>query len=71
MAFSVVDTAKARFPELEIREWNLAEHPELGPRYGVTSAPAIVVNGRLEFRGVPNYDVFLERLAAIARTDGD
>ena len=71
MVFGVVEKAKARFPELEVQEWNLAEHPELGPRYGVTATPAIVVNGRLEFRGIPNDRAFLERLAAIARMDGD
>jgi hypothetical protein len=68
---NVVDKAKARFPELEVREWNLAEHPELGPRYGVMTTPAIVIDGRLEFRGVPKAQAFLERLAALARTDGD
>ena len=62
----MVDKAKARFPELEVREWNLADHPEIGPRYGVMATPAIVVNGRLEFRGVPKEQAFLERLAAIA-----
>lgn len=71
MVFSAVDKAKARFPELEVREWNLAENPELGPRYGVMATPAIVVNGRLEFRSLPKEQAFLERLAAIARTDGD
>lgn len=71
MVFSVVDKAKARFPELEVREWNLAEHPELGPRYGVMATPAIVVNERLEFRGIPKEQAFLDRLAAIARPDGD
>ena len=71
MVFSVVDKATARFPELEVREWNLAEHPELGPRYGVMATPAIVVNGRLEFRSLPKEQAFLERLAAIARTDGN
>jgi len=71
LVFSVVDKAKARFPELEVREWNLAEHPELGPRYGVMATPAIVVNGRLEFRSLPKEQAFLERLAAIARTDGN
>ena len=67
----MVDKAKARFPELEVREWNLAEHPEIGPRYGVMAAPAIVVNGRLEFRSVPREQAFLDRLATIVRTDGD
>lgn len=71
MVFSVVDKAKARFPELEVSEWNLAEHPELGPRYGVMATPAIVVNGRLEFRSLPKEHAFIERLAAIARSDGD
>jgi len=71
MVFSVVDKAQARFPELEVREWNLAEHPELGPRYGVMATPAIVVNGRLEFRSIPKEQAFLERLAAIAKGDGN
>ena len=70
MVFSVVDKAKARFPKLEVREWNLAEHPELGPRYGVMVTPAIVVNERLEFRSLPKEHAFLERLAVIARSDG-
>ena len=70
MVFSVVEQAKVRFPGLEVREWDLAEHPEMGPRYGVMAAPAIVVNGRLEFLGVPRAQAFLERLAAIARTEG-
>jgi hypothetical protein len=66
----VVDTAKARFPALEVREWNLVDHPELGPRFGVMATPAIVINGRLEFRGVPKERVFLERLEAIASRSG-
>ncbi len=71
MVFSVVDKARAQFPELEVREWNLAEHPELGPRYGVMATPAIVVNGRLEFRSIPKEQAFLERLATIAKGDGN
>ena len=67
----MVDTAKMRFPELEVCEWNLAEHPELGPRYGVMATPAIVVNGRLEFRRVPKEEAFLDRLAAIVSRDED
>lgn len=62
----MVDRAKARFPEIGVREWNLVERPELGPRYGVMATPAIVINGRLEFGGVPREQTFLERLEAIA-----
>ena len=60
-----------RFPDLEVREWDLVDHPELGPRYGVMATPAIVINGRLEFRGVPKEQAFLERLAAIAARVGE
>ena len=62
----MIEKAKARFPNLEVREWNLAEHPELAPRYGVMAAPAILINGRLEFSGVPKEQALLERLQAIA-----
>jgi protein-disulfide isomerase len=53
-----------------VREWNLLEHPELGPRYGVMATPAIVINGRLEFSGVPGERALLERLEAIAGRGG-
>lgn len=66
----MVETAKARFPGLEVREWDLLEHPELSPRYGVMAAPALIINGRLEFSGVPREQVFLERLEAIAARAG-
>lgn len=49
-----------------MQEWDLLQHPELGPRYGVMAAPAIVINGRLEWSGVPQEQAFLKRLAAIA-----
>ena len=54
-----------------MREWDLVDHPELGPRYGVMATPAIVINGRLEFSGLPREHAFLERLAAIAARVGE
>ncbi len=46
----MVEKAKARFSGLEVQEWDLLEHPELGPRYGVMATPAILINGRLGFQ---------------------
>ena len=66
----MAERAKARFAGLEVREWDLLEHPELGPRYGVMATPAIVINGRLEFSGVPKERAFLERLESIAAGAG-
>lgn len=67
----MVERAKARFPGLEVREWDLVEHPELAPRYGVMATPAILINGRLEFSGVPKERAFLERLESIAAGAGE
>ena len=67
----MLEKAKARFPGLEVREWNLAEHPELAPRYGVMAAPAIIINGRLEFSALPREQAFLERLEAVAAGAGE
>ena len=69
MVFTVIDKARAQFKELDVRERSLIEHPELGPRYGVTAAPAIVINGKLEFRGIPREDAFRARLAMLLTAD--
>jgi protein-disulfide isomerase len=65
-----VDAARGRLPALEVVERNLVQHPELGPRYGVVATPAIVINGRLEFSGVPRARALLDRLEAILAREG-
>jgi len=70
LVFKAVEAAKDRFPDLEIREWNLAEHSEVGPRHGVMATPAVVINGRLAFRGVPKEAALLERLEAARNAAG-
>ncbi len=71
LVLRTVENAKARFPDLEAREWDLVENPELGPRYGAMATPAIVINGRLEFSGVPKERAFLERLESIVAGAGE
>lgn len=53
---------------MELREVNLMDHPEVALRYGVLSTPALAINGRLEFSGVPKEHKLLERLEALARS---
>lgn len=62
-----MDEARAEFPELQIEEIDVAEHPEVAVRYGVMTTPAIAINGRLEFSGVPREDALRTRLRAAAR----
>ncbi len=58
--------ARGRFPNMELREVNLADRPERALRYGVLSTPALVIDGRLEFTGVPKERKLLRRLQALA-----
>ena len=43
---------------------DIAEHPEVAVRYRVMSTPAIAINGKLEFLGVPGEGALLARLRA-------
>ncbi len=51
-------------PELELEEVDVTQRPDVAVRYGVLSTPAIAINGRLEFHGVPSEDALLARLRA-------
>lgn len=68
MVQGLLEKARDCFPQVQIREVNLMDHPELALRYGVLSTPALVINGRLEFMGVPKETKLLERLEALARS---
>lgn len=68
MVQGLLAKAKGRFPNMALRELNLMDHPELAVRYGVLSTPALVVNGRLEFTGVPKEAKLLQRLEDLSRS---
>ncbi len=61
-----MEDARGEFPDLQIEEINAAVHPEVAVKYGVMSTPAIAINGRLEFSGVPREDALRARLRAAA-----
>ncbi|HED11519.1 MAG TPA: glutaredoxin, partial [Caldithrix abyssi] len=49
--------AKERFPgQLEWREVNIMEELDYAVELGVLSTPAIAVDGKLEFKGLPSLD---------------
>jgi len=50
------------FPGLSYRTIDVAESPEIGVRYGVLSTPAIIINDRLAFRGVPKEKALRKKL---------
>lgn len=65
-----MDEAREEFPDLRVEEIDVAAHPEVAVTYAVMATPAIVINGRLEFTGVPGEDALRARLRAAARVSG-
>lgn len=61
----LLERAKGEFPEISFHEIDLTEHPEVAVKYGVMATPALVINGRLEFTGVPKEKRLRERIEAL------
>ena len=53
MVAKLIEEAKAEVSDLQLVEIDITEHPEMGVKYRVMFTPAIVINGRLAFTGVP------------------
>lgn len=45
---------------------DLVEHPELALKYGIMSTPAIVINGKLEFVGVPREEKLRKKIEELS-----
>lgn len=58
----IVAQGAREFPGLRYRTIDVAESPEIGTRYGILSAPAIIINDKLAFRGVPKEKALRKKL---------
>lgn len=65
MVAALVEKAKAQVPDVQVEEIDVATDPAVAVKYGVISTPALAINGRLEFTGVPREDALLARLRSI------
>jgi protein-disulfide isomerase len=61
-----IEKAKSQLPGLQVEEIDVAANPAAGVKYRVMSTPAIAINGKLEFTGVPREDALLARLRSAA-----
>jgi hypothetical protein len=70
MVAALIDEAKSRFPDLHVEEVDVTVNPEVAVRYRVLATPALAIDGRLAFTGVPRPEALRARLeAAAARRD--
>jgi thioredoxin-like negative regulator of GroEL len=63
----LIEQAKAEIPDFYFEEVDITERPEVAVKYRVMSVPAIALNGRLEFMGVPKEEELRRRLLAAIR----
>lgn len=61
-ATKLLEKLKPEFPKMRIKEINIIEHPELVTKYGLMATPGIVIDGELEFVGVPKEGALRELL---------
>ena len=58
----IVGQGAREFPGLSYRTVDVAESPEIATRYGILSTPAIIINDKLAFRGVPKEKALRKKL---------
>jgi glutaredoxin len=58
----MVEQGAREFPGLSYRIIDVAESPEVATRYGILSTPAIIINDKLAFRGVPKEKALRKKL---------
>ena len=66
----LIQDASAGLEGLQLDEIDVTQRPEVAVKYGVMATPAIAINGRLEFSGVPGEEALRARLHAAARAMG-
>jgi hypothetical protein len=62
MVAKLVEEAKAEFPDLRLEEVDITVHPDVAVKYRVMATPALAINGKLEFMGVPKGAALRTRL---------
>lgn len=62
----MIEKAKSEVPEIQVEEIDVAANPAVAVKYRVMSTPAIAINGKLEFTGVPRAEALFARLRSAA-----
>jgi len=63
---TLIEKAKSQMPDIQVEEIDVAANPAVAVEYRVMATPAIAINGKLEFTGVPGEEALLARLRAAA-----
>jgi glutaredoxin len=64
---ALIARALESFSDLDWEEIDLIEQPELASQYGIMSVPALVIDGKVEFTGVPKERALRDKLESADR----
>jgi len=68
LALEVVESIRPQVPDLRVTVVDITEVPATAVKYGVTTVPAIAINGALAFRGVPGAEALRARVLTHRRS---
>ncbi len=68
--YKVVEELKAQKIDIRVEEIDVLKHPEIMLKYEISSTPALAVNGRLTFIGVPKEDEIRRHLQSLVKKNG-
>lgn len=69
MVAKLIEQAKAEIADLHCEEVDVTQRPEVAVKYLVMSTPAIAINGRVEFVGIPKEEELRRRLLAASQRE--
>jgi len=61
----LLERMREEHPDIRWTEIDITQHPEVAVKYRVMSTPAVVINGKLAFAGVPHEKKLKEYLEAL------
>ena len=67
MVAELIERLKAELPRIQLVEVDITQHPEVAVQYRIMATPAIAINGKLEFIGVPKEEALRDRIADHAK----
>jgi len=65
---AVVEKLRDEVSDITVKLTDVMDNPEAVIRYGILSTPAVALNGKLSFVGVPNEEELLNRIRREAKS---
>lgn len=66
MVTGIIEEARSRAGEIRVTLVDITKEPGVAAKYRAMATPAIAINGRLEFTGLPKRERLMERLLQAA-----